>query len=114
MEHQVRLVKGSSGWQATTDVKLEGTRVLRLDTSKHEVRGRAAGVSTHASVHKVDGQSMTHELFGDYSKTVAVKASARSTEKAVAATHAGTLAQLDTILAEIKAYYAAKDAKQAE
>jgi hypothetical protein len=115
MEHQVRLEKSKHrGWQATTDVALEGTRVLRFNTSKRESNGRAAGVSAFASVHKVERGFMSFELFGDYSKTVALDANARSTEKTVALVHAQALGQLDAILAEVKAYYAAKDAKEAQ
>jgi hypothetical protein len=115
MTHQVRLEKSKHrGWQATTDIPLEAPRVLRLNTSKREQHGRAAGVSTYASVHKVDGPFITMDLFGDFSKTVALDASARSTEKTVTLVHAQALGQLDAILAEVKAYYAAKDAKEAQ
>jgi hypothetical protein len=115
MTHQVKLEKfPTRGWQANTDIPLEGTRVLRLHTSKHLVRGVAAGVSTQASVHKVEGQFITHELFGDYSQTVARDAISKCTEKSVTALHTKALAGLDAILAEVKAYYAAKDAKDAQ
>jgi hypothetical protein len=115
MQHQVRLEKfPTRGWQANTDIPLEGTRVLRLHTSKHQVRGVAAGVSTQASVHKVEGQFITHELFGDYSKTVALDSISKCTEKSVKALHAEALGRLDDILAEVKAYYAAKEMKDAQ
>lgn len=111
MEHQVRLVKGQRGWKATTDIPLEAPRVLRLETSKHEVHGVAAGVSTSAAVHKVDGHFITIDLFGDFHKTVARDSISKCTEKSVKTLHAKALAELAAIQAEAVAFYAAKDAK---
>jgi hypothetical protein len=114
MEHKIKLEKGRNGWKATTNVELEGgARVLMLVTSKHTVQGRAAGVSTNATVHKVNGRFLSFELFGDYCKTVMVNNIARSTEANVHAVHAEALKKLDAILAEVTEFYKAKAAKEA-
>lgn len=110
MEHQVRLVKGLHGWKATTDIPLEAPRVLRIETSKLEVRGVAAGVSTTASVHKVDGHFITMDLFGDFRKTVARDSISKCTEKSVKTLHAKALVEADAYVAEAVAFYVAKDA----
>ena len=114
MKHDVKVVKGIHGWKATTDVQLEGTRLLRVETSRHEIRGRAAGVSTRASVFKVDGNFLSCDLFGDYSKNVVVDTTVRCTEKSITLVHAASMAQLDAVLADVKSFYVAKDAKDAE
>lgn len=114
MSHSVKIVKGIHGWKATTDVPMEGTRLLRIETSRHEVRGRAAGVSARASVFKVDGHFLSCDLFGDYSKNVVVDTTVRCTEKSITLVHAAALAQLDAVLADVKAFYVVKDAKDAE
>lgn len=113
MNHSVKIVKGIHGWKATTDVPMEGSRLLRIETSRHEVRGRAAGVSTRASMFKVDGHFLSCDLFGDYSKNVVVDTTVRCTEKSITLVHAASLAQLDAVLADVKVFYAAKQAKEA-
>lgn len=105
--------KGRDGWAAQTDIELEpmgpmepdAKRILRIETSKAR-----AGISTYASVWKLDGRgSMSTILYGDFRKTVAV-ASNRCTEKSVKTLHETALASKADLLAQVNAYYGVKNA----
>lgn len=105
--------KGRDGWNAKTDIELEpigpmepdAKRILRIETSKAR-----AGISTCASVWKLDGRgSMSTILYGDFRKTIAVESS-RCTEKSVKTLHENALASKADLLAQVNAYYGAKNA----
>uniref|UniRef100_A0A6M3K3D0 Uncharacterized protein n=1 Tax=viral metagenome TaxID=1070528 RepID=A0A6M3K3D0_9ZZZZ len=88
----------------------EGTRMLQIHTYKRS-RG---GIHTFASCAIHAAGMMTMDLFGDYSKTVATLDGVKCTEKSIKTLHTKVMAeQADAILAEARAFYAAKDAAKA-
>lgn len=91
-----------NGWQAETRIALDGGRHLSITTRK-----AFGALRARAQVSKVQDGYSTFILFGDYSKAIA-QSTARCTEKAVADLHRQALGQLDTIKAEVLAFYAAK------
>ena len=85
-------------------------RVLRVSTSKSD-RGT---LDTHASVHHVNERGgMVFEVCGDFSKRVASYRFARVTEKDVRAQHIAALQGIAAIVADVRAFYAAKKTKAA-
>ena len=110
--------KGGDGWRAETRVDLgpvtnhrgEGMRVLTINTWKHSNGGIYTSAS--AAVH-LDGMT-SFEIFGDFHKTLIPRDGTKCTEKAVRQWHERALLQVDGVVAEAKAFYAAKDAKRAE
>jgi len=91
------------GWQAETRIALEGGRHLSITTRK-----TSRGLRTNAQAYRIENGFMMFVMFGDYAKTLA-QSTARCTEKAVADQHRQALGQLDTIKAEVLAFYAAKE-----
>lgn len=117
MEQQVTTNVGKTlhgDWEAETTIELGNSRVLQIRTSKHTVRGRAAGVSTRATGHKREGHFLSHRFAmggpgGDFSRNLLVDPGKRGTEKAVREVHARALQELDKVLEEVRAYYQAED-----
>lgn len=97
---QTTISKGYYGWCAESLVELGDDRVLTIRTSKAN-----GGIATRASVHRREGNAMVFVMFGDYSAIKNSKAT-RCTEKAVKELHAATLQDLDSIRAEVEAFYA--------
>lgn len=98
-----RLYKGRNGWRCNTTIPLPEiapNMVLDITTSKAN-----AGLSTTASVAKVEGGFSTFVMYQDYFSTVA-RSQARCTERNVSLLHEEAMAQLPTILAEVEAHYA--------
>lgn len=102
-----RTAKGRDGWESKTDIQLGNSRVLRITTNKAS-RG---GVETDARVHTIEGGFLRTELFGDFSKTYASNSALRCMEKTVAAQHFVVLETLESIRAEVTAFYLAKNPK---
>ncbi len=104
--------KGRDGWAAQTDIELQlkpmeqdAKRILRIQTSKAR-----CGISTSASVWKLDGRGMMSTvLYGDFRKTIAVAAS-RCTEKSVRTLHDTALASKADLLAQVNAHYGVTNA----
>lgn len=99
------------GWQAESRLKLSDGRELEITTHK----GWNGELESRAKIYHIDGYFRTHKFIfgdeggkeGDYSrKLLATKE--RCTEKSVRAQHSQAIAQLDTILAEVEAHYAAR------
>lgn len=128
MEQKTKIFKGRNGWEADTEVvlpdvvstegartdlsgaKREGETRLTISTSKYS-RG---GIWSRASVsfHGTDG-CMVHAFglgtgLGDFSKTLAADQTARCTEKSVRAQHERACLNIGAVIAEAKAFYAAK------
>jgi len=96
-------------WVATTKLPLAGERQLTLRTCKRD----SGAVQTVASVAivKRDGNALieTFEVYGDYMKFVRSLQPKRATEKAIREQQDMVIAeQLDDIMADVKAFYAAK------
>jgi hypothetical protein len=87
-------------WTSKSQMDLPDNWVLQIHTSKVS----NGTLVTTATVHKVEGNSMTHRMFTDYSKRIAVE-KIRCTEKNVIAQHTAALALLDQVLSEVNAKY---------
>lgn len=87
------------GWTAENEIDLGNDLILQLRTTK-----RTKGVGCFASVHKRDGNFLTHRMFQDYSREIANEMG-RATEKLVAHVHQKGLDTVPTILLAIRAQY---------
>jgi hypothetical protein len=123
MIYEVKLTKCHDGWQAETIVSLGMTeterragwqpaeRKLSLTTRKY----RPGVITSFAHVYVVtDGGVKTWGVYGDYSKRLKPVAVKTATEKSVRAAHEMGVRELETIIAEAKAFYAAKEGKTVE
>lgn len=81
-------------------------RELHITTMKHS----GGGVWTHVQCVQADpdGRGFRFIVFGDFNRTLSVHRAARCTQAVIEATHATALVGLDTLLADAKAFYAAK------
>ncbi len=109
MNYKTKINKGYDGWQAQSEAIVgetpEGTRILRLRTSK--VRG---GLSSTASVSirslKNGFATETTILFQDFFKSgIAPTPCNRVTEKSIEAAHKAALEQMESLIAEALAFY---------
>lgn len=76
-------------------------------------KGLRRGLRTYAQVQKDEGSGCrSYVMFGDFRKAVFEDPTVRATEKAVAAQHSRALQQLDALMAEATAFYAAKAEKE--
>lgn len=103
--HETYLRKGPYGWRATSSVDIAGGRTLEVTTRK---RTNSNALVTYVSAGRVDGSFFTHLMYEDYCKCHAATI-ARCTEKAVASLHADVMANIDSIVADVVAFYAAKE-----
>jgi hypothetical protein len=118
MTYEIETRKGNDGWEARSEATLgetpEGTRILKLRTSK--TRG---GLDTNASVciRKDEGRgfiSEMTEIFGDfYQPAIAPTECKRVTEKAVLEVHNRALLRMDSLITQAKAFYAERAAQNA-
>lgn len=103
---EIIMSKPASGWQATTDVKLEdtpdGERFLTFTTSKSS----RCGLSTTAAVYVVKDGMSTFRLYQDFFKTL-LQVDVRCTEKNVRSLHQQVLDQqlASTVEAAKKHYH---------
>jgi hypothetical protein len=100
-------VKNMRGnWQGKTSVALAmpGPQ-RRLDITTLKVC--SGNLITSALVCEVQDSVTTYTPYDDFSKRLEIS-DLRVTEKAVRLQHERALAQLDTLVAEVKAFYAAK------
>lgn len=109
MNYTTKIQKGYDGWNAKSEAELgetpEGTRFLRLQTSKARV-----GLASTASVFVRSIQSgipvETTILFGDFRKSgIAATACNRVKEKSIEAAHKVALEQMESLIAEAQAFY---------
>ena len=91
-------------WKAETEIKLEGSMLLTLRTS----RNCSGELVTHASVGTTDGKFVTHVMYSDYSQWQMRKKYPRITSKIVEEQHAEVLKTLDRIKSDIAKFYADK------
>ena len=107
MAGRTQTTKGRNGWESQTDIELGDMRLLRITTKKSD-RG---GVQSAARVHQMEGDFLRTELFGDFSRSLAINTTLRCLERTVAAQHHCVLQTLESLLTEIAAHYAAKPKK---
>jgi ribosomal protein L3 len=106
METTTRIYRDfRKNWRAATSIDLEDARVLRIETSKND----SGYVTTLATVHKRERDTLIHAMFADYSKYLA-KEKIRATDKAITAQHDKVLADLPTIMADVTRHYAGEPA----
>lgn len=121
MTYETLIRKGRDGFEAKTEIVLEGVKtkgeggtsfnrpgksVLTISTGKSSFNKGLRSFAS-ASFHGDDG-TITTVLFGDYSKTLA-KNFERCTEKTVTKLHAEVLVMVPAILEEVTAFYAPKE-----
>jgi hypothetical protein len=114
---ETRMNKGRDGWQAKTEIPLEGISItdgdkvkpaiLTISTRKHS-RG---GLSTGCSVAFRDGNFMTHRVYTDFNVAYTRDPNARCTEKAIERMHSEALADIATIESAVRDHYAALEAE---
>ncbi len=109
--------KGRDGWEANTTIPLDGDesraiaigeRFLKVSTYKRD-GGRLV---TTASVATKTDIGYQFAVYQDYMKTVS-QSKSRCTDKNVEIQHSGVLNDMDFILADVLAFYAAKEATHA-
>ncbi len=114
---ETKMTKGSNGWRAETKIALGMTRpddfkrgdlamLLVISTSK----AMNGGLYSSANVQAEGFGVVTFEIGGDFSKTIERDRAARCAEKTVAAMQERALGRKEALLAEAKAFYAAKGA----
>lgn len=112
MSYEIKTRKGHRGWVAESTAELgetpEGMRMLELFTSK--CRGGLVATA-HVYVLKDQGNGFvtkTTTIFQDYNKqAIAPTPCKRVTEKALINAHQSALLEMDDIVEEAKAFYAA-------
>ena len=110
---ETRMTKGKNGWNAKTELPLEGITltdgdkvkpaILTISTRKHH-RG---GMVTDCSVAFRDGHFMTHRLYTDYSQSYTRDLNARCTEKTVERMHKEAVDNIAEIESAARDHYAA-------
>lgn len=106
---QTTTFKGRDGWQAETQVPLQGRKILTIDTRKGS---RGLRTSITGVTLADDGRSTTWEMFGDFSEKIDAAPGTRCTEKTVREAHAAALLHVDAVKVRAMEFYAAKDAKE--
>lgn len=95
-------------WVAETKYQLAGDRQLTLRTCKRD----NGAVQTYASVAivKRDGNALieTFEVYGDYMRCVYTDGPKRVTQKVIEQAQGIARCYIDQIMADVKAFYAAK------
>ena len=94
-----RIYKSIRGWRADTEVSLVDNLVLSITTMKRN----NGSITSHASVARRDGDFLSHMLYQDYSKTVAVASTNRATEKAIFQCHNSI--DLESVKQDALAFY---------
>jgi len=99
-----QIFKGRDGWEATTNIDLDGGQTAQITTCKR-YNGK---IETHVSVGTIKRDanftSFTHAIFSDYSKCFASD-KMRCTDKSVNAQHQFVLNSWETIKADIVVFY---------
>jgi len=117
-DYKTKVRKGRDGWEANSEAEIgqtaDGARILKLSTSK--TRG---GIAAFASVCirkdcATGFVSETHALFADFTRSgIAMAPGRRATEKAIRDVHATALLEMDALIDEATAFYAAKEQEAA-
>jgi hypothetical protein len=116
---ETRMNKGRDGWQAKTEIPLDGITItdgdkvkagiLTISTRKHSL----GGLSTGCSVAFRDGNFMTHRVYTDFNANYTRDPNARCTEKAIERMHGEALADIATIESAVRDHYAALESEAA-
>lgn len=109
MSYETKILKGYDGWQGKSEAVLgetpQGTRRLVLRTSKAK-----GGLASTASVFVrsvKDGYAVDSTvIFQDFFKSgIAPMPCSRVTEKAIETAHKAALEQMESLIADAKAFY---------
>lgn len=100
---ETTISRTKSGWRATTELPFDDNRVLDLTTAR--IGGQ---LKARAAVMTVNGAFRTTVFFRDYSAVV-VDSDKSATEKNVKALHTLALGNIEEVLTEARAFYAAKE-----
>ena len=88
------------GLYAKSTAPLFDDFILEVTTRK----GSSRVLTTRASVHKVEGNSLVHRVYQDYSRCVFKTEPKRVTEKAIAEQHTQAIKVWDTLVQEACAH----------
>ncbi|RCW66231.1 hypothetical protein [Pseudorhodoferax soli] len=105
-----RLTKRDGNWVAESVTKLEHNRELSIRTR----RDSNGTVRTYATVSKIEGSFRTHRMGfgskgGDFQKTVLSLNPTRATSKAIQTQHDTAMAQMESILFQVRKHYEEED-----
>jgi hypothetical protein len=104
------LTKRDGNWVAESVAKLEHSRELSIRTRRNSV-GTVCSVAT---VSKIEGNFRTHRMGfgskgGDFLKTVLSLNPSRATSKAIQSQHDTAIAQVESILFQVRKHYEEED-----
>lgn len=104
MAQTTKIEKGYDGWRARTEIDLEDSRVLVINTSKAFRCLRA-----QATVHARDKFGyLVFVMFGDFTKRILTDTTSRCTEKTIRALHEQALGAVPFIKVAVAAHYDAQ------
>jgi hypothetical protein len=110
-EFRTTVVFASGRWEAESSAMIDGTaRELSISTA----RDSSGVVRSRATVSRIDGHLKSHVIgfgspSGDFSKTVLSMRHRRATEKAIRLQHETAIAQVESILFQVRQHYAVRD-----
>lgn len=104
------LTKRDGNWVAESVTKLERDRELSIRTRRDSV----GTVRTYATVSKIEGSFRTHRMSfgrkgGDFQQTVLSLNPSRATSKAIQTQHDTAMAQVESILFQVRKHYEDED-----
>ena len=104
------LTKRDGNWVAESVTKLEHNRELSIRTRRDSI----GTVRTYATVSKIEGSFRTHRMGfgskgGDFQKTVLSLNPTRATSKAIQTQHDTAMAQMESILFQVRKHYEEED-----
>lgn len=104
------LTKRDGNWVAESVTKLEHNRELSIRTRRDSI----GTVRTYATVSKIEGSFRTHRMGfgskgGDFQKTVLSLNPTRATSKAIQTQHDTAIAQMESILFQVRKHYEEED-----
>lgn len=115
MNYNTKIQKGYDGWNAKSEAVLgetpEGTRLLRLQTSK--ARGGLASTASVLIRSMKTGYAVdTTIIFQDFFKSgIAPTPCNRVTEKSIESAHKAALEQMESLITEAQAFYSNQTAQ---
>lgn len=104
------LTKRDGNWVAESVTMLERNRELSIRTRRDSV----GTVRTYATVSKIEGSFRTHRMSfgkkgGDFQQTVLSLNPSRATSKAIQTQHDTAMAQVESILFQVRKHYEDED-----
>lgn len=105
------------GWNAVTEIEIEGGRQLVIRTGK---RGVGGGLATNATVWTIEADGTRRHSMGfgapggDYSERLVLSQPGRITEKQVRQQHERTLGLVPVVVKDVQTFYATQGSMQAQ